>query len=119
MGVPEVCNFICANFGGVLGVGRCWAAAYESSLGSVCAEYFEQSMHFSGFQQGAPRTRFGSAFIADQKLHTRPPGTDVKSADLAQKALERAQEVFAHIGATATWRIMGLHGRKPGLPRHK
>ena len=28
----------------------------------------------------------------------RPPGTEVKSADLAQSALERAQKVFAEIG---------------------
>ena len=48
-------------------------------------------------------------------LQTRPPGTEVKSADLAQSALERAQKVFAEIGTKGSlhWRNMGLHGRKP------
>ena len=38
-------------------------------------------------------------------LQTRPPGTEVNSADLARSALERAQEVFADVGAKgcATW----------------
>ena len=55
------------------------------------------------------------------ELQTRPPGTEVKSADLAQRALERAQKVFVDIGAEGWlhWRSMGLHGRKPCLTRRK
>ena len=54
-------------------------------------------------------------------LQTRPPGTEVKSADVAQSALERVQKVFGQVGTKGSmhWRNMGLHGRKPCLHRRK
>ena len=47
--------------------------------------------------------------------------SEVKSVDLPQSALERAQKVFAGIGAKGWlhWRNMELHRRKPCLPRRK
>ena len=45
-------------------------------------------------------------------LQTRPPGTEVKSADVAQSALERAQRVFGEVGTKGSlhWRNMGCTG---------
>ena len=50
-----------------------------------------------------------SVTVIDSDLQTRPPGTEVESADLAQSALERTQKVFADIG---TKRLVALaqHG---------
>ena len=44
-------------------------------------------------------------------LQTRPPGTEVKSADLAQSALERAQKVFAEIETKVGTGKRGLYER--------
>ena len=54
-------------------------------------------------------------------LQTKPPGTQVKSADLTQSALERAQQVFAELGTKGSlhWRNMasGPNGPATSYPK--
>ena len=50
------------------------------------------------------------AFLVQQVLQTRPPGTEVKSADVAQSALERAQKVFGEVGTKGLLLALAQHG---------
>ena len=64
------------------------------------------------------RTSKLSLSIVTLELQTRPPGTEVKSADLLQSSLERAHEAFVDVGAKGSLHRhkMGLHRRKLDLP---